>query len=150
MGNIKDICINCKTKPVFIQKRRLCKECYRLFYNNKLLQPLKNTRIYHVSEIEFIKTFFKHQNWIYHPAIFRLNGVNYEPDFYDGERNIFIEVSATRQAFYANFEKYKLFIKTYPNIQFEVRDEQGHIKPLIKKQYERKSQQEEVEALQTA
>lgn len=92
----------------------------------------------HNSEIKFIENFFTHKNWIYHPVIFRLNGVNYEPDFYDGERNVFIEVSGTRQAFQANFDKYKLFIKTFPHIKFEVRDIYGKIKPLTKRNYVRK------------
>jgi len=68
--------------------------------------------------------------WIYQPALFRLNGYRYTPDFYDGEREVFIEVSGTRQAFYNNREKYRLFIKTFPGIKFEIRRPNGDLIPL--------------------
>jgi len=152
MKNKDNFCIKCGERPVHVKKRGLCRICYARFYYKSVRSnhPLIDSRIYYSSEIEFIKNFFNHQNWIYHPAVFRLNGINYEPDFYDGERNVFIEVAGTRQAFHRNLEKYKLFKETFPHINFEIRNKQGHIKSLTKGKYERKSQQKEVEVLQTA
>ena len=136
---MKDVCIKCNTEPVFVQKRGLCKKCYgKVCYREMLARNPGLYKYRASSEIEFIKNFFTHKDWVYHPAIFRLDGCNYEPDFYDGKRNMFIEVSGTRQAFHANFEKYKLFIKNYPLINFEIRDFLGEIKPLTKKAYAKK------------
>ena len=137
---MKTLCIQCGEKPVFIQKRGLCRVCYsRVWYRGKKLSTKTNWEIRHGTEIEFIKNFFTHKNWIYHPVFFRLDGCGYQPDFYDGERNVFIEVSGTKQAFSANFEKYKLFIKTFPLINFEIRDIFGNIKPLAKRAYSKKA-----------
>ena len=78
-------------------------------------------KIHHQSEIEFIKGFFNHQNWIYHPAVFKTNMFRDEPDFYDGERDMFIEVAGTSVSFYANKRKYEQFMKIFPKINFEIR-----------------------------
>ena len=124
---MKGICINCtKRKELYCQKRQLCKTCYGKWYNqskrkdSNMLSKYKGDKIQHSSEVEFTK-FFTHNNWKYHPCHFRFNGEGYQPDFYDGERNMFIEVVGTRQAFSANKEKYKKFIATYPKINFEIR-----------------------------
>ena len=69
----------------------------------------------------------KHQNWIAQPAQFSLNGLRYTPDFYDGERNVFIEVSNTRQAYSANKHKYELLRKLFPKLGFEVRKPSGEL-----------------------
>ncbi|GAH53270.1 unnamed protein product, partial [marine sediment metagenome] len=37
--------------------------------------------------------------------------------------------------FHANFEKYKLFIKTFPQIKFEIRNVTGELKLLNKRNY---------------
>lgn len=130
-----ELCIQCKTKLVVIKKVKLCKRCYSQARYSRYKKRTGYGYVRYSSEIEFIKNFFTHKNWLYHPTIFRMNGINYEPDFYDGERNTFIEVSGTIQAFHANFNKYELFIKTFPKIKFEVRDVSGNIKPLTKKVY---------------
>ena len=78
-------------------------------------------------ELEFVKNYFKHSNWIYHPASFNLCGESYSPDFYDGERNMFIEVAGTRQAYSSNKHKYKLMSEIFPKIKFEVRKTDGKI-----------------------
>lgn len=128
-------CVSCKTGIVSVKKRGMCLRCYnKVRYREKY----KDEAIQYDAEIGFIKNFFTHNNWIYQPANFHLDGCGYRPDFYDGERNIFIEVSGTRQAFQANFDKYKLFIKTYPKIKFEIRDIYGNLKPLTKKTYTKK------------
>jgi len=134
-----DVCINCNKRPVDIKKRKLCKRCYAKVHYREMVA--RNPGLYNsnlAKEVEFIKNFFVHNNWIYHPTIFRLSIGNYEPDFYDGKRNVFIEVSGTTQAFYANFEKYKLFVKTFPLIKFEIRNSLGEIKPLTKRAYAKK------------
>lgn len=51
----------------------------------------------------------------------------YEPDFYDCDRNVFIEVAGTRQAFEANREKYHEFIKAFPQLNFEIRRTDGSL-----------------------
>lgn len=135
---MEKLCINCKKNPIYIKKRGLCKLCYpRLRKSGELeikgkATPINKWNIAHQAEIEFIKIFFEHNNWLYHPAIFRFNGNRYEPDFYDGERNVFIEVAGTSQAFYANLSKYKIFIETFPHINFEVRYKSGTLVDLEK------------------
>ena len=135
------LCKKCEKEPIYLKKRSLCKECSRRFYYEQnrdvLLQKRKLTywEVRHSTEVEFIRNFFEHKNWIYHPAIFRVNGKNYEPDFYDAERNVFIEVTGTRQAFEGNKEKYQCFIKTYPLIKFEIRYTTGELLPLKEMKY---------------
>lgn len=125
---IKEKCIICnKVKIVYCQKRRMCKLCYMKWYKQK---ERAQDKIFHLAEVEFIKNFFTHQNWVYQPANFRVNGHRYCPDFYDSERNIFIEVSGTYQAFYNNREKYRQFIQLYPKIILEIRTVKGTIVPL--------------------
>ena len=135
-----NLCIVCKTRPVEVKKRQMCRPCYhKIRYEEyKKRTGFTNKNIRYDTEVMFIKNYFTHNNWIYHPVFFRLDGCGYEPDFYDGERNVFIEVVGTRQAFHANFEKYELFIKNFPKIKFEIRDVQGKLKPLTKGAYVRK------------
>jgi len=130
------ICMGCnKEKYMYCQKRMLCNTCYALWYrehqkNDERKKPHSRylgDKIHHSTEIEFIKNFFEHKNWIYQPAFFRLNGGGYSPDFYDGERNIFIEVSGTHQAFCGNKKKYIEFMKTYPKVNFEIRYSTGEL-----------------------
>lgn len=136
---MNNVCIQCNKNPIYIQKRGLCARCYYQARNySKRTKTKPNWVIRHGKELEFVKNYFTHKDWFYHPVIFRLNGCNYEPDFYDATRNTFIEVSGTRQAFHANLEKYKLFIKTFPKINFEVRDIYGELKPLTKRVYTKK------------
>ncbi len=131
----KLLCIECKKEPVFIKKRRLCKNCYRRLYSkDKFLDSDIDYKCdetvvkkQHASELEFVRQFFIHPNWVHHPATFRVGNTRYTPDFYDGERNIFIEVVGTHQAFDANKEKYKQFIAKFPKIGFEVRRVNGEI-----------------------
>lgn len=49
----------------------------------------------------------------------------YSPDFYDGNRNVFIEVIGSRQAYDQNKEKYDLMKKIFPKIKFEIRTPDG-------------------------
>lgn len=82
-------------------------------------------KIQHRAEIIFIQKFFDHKNWTYQPAIFNLGNAKYTPDFYDAERNIFIEVVGTRQAYHFNKEKYKQFVLKFPALKFEIRTPNG-------------------------
>ncbi|MCK5016936.1 MAG: hypothetical protein KAS32_07670 [Candidatus Peribacteraceae bacterium] len=133
-AQIKEKCVLCnKEKKIYCQKRRMCKLCYLKWYRQKEKVVVKQNyqdKIFHLKEVEFIKNFFTHQNWVYQPANFRVNGHRYCPDFYDGERNVFIEVAGTYQAFYGNRSKYRQFIQLYPKIKFEVRVVTGKIVPL--------------------
>lgn len=132
-----NLCIECQKKKISIKKRSLCRRCYGKFQRDNrkgfpinpihqfTMKTVENKEVH--GEIEFIKSFFSHTNWLHHPALFRLGGVNYSPDFYDGERNIFIEVSGTRQAYHFNKDKYILFRKLFPKLNFEVRKPSGEL-----------------------
>lgn len=134
------MCIACKENLIYVKKRKLCKRCYQRWFKDEkkgTKPPLQrrpgddyHQRIQHLSEINFSRNFFNHKNWIYQPATFRFNGDIFLPDFYDGERNVFIEVSGTHSAFYANRQKYHAFIEAYPKIKFEVRLVNGQQIPL--------------------
>lgn len=125
---MENLCISCKKLPVYVKKSGFCKNCYQ-YYRRQERGDTKQPyyRIKHTSEVEFIKHFFKHKNWYYHPAIFKANGFRYEPDFYDGNRNVFIEVSASRLALEGNQEKYKKFIKAFPHFTLEIRRSNGEL-----------------------
>ncbi len=127
---MKKVCIRCKKRPFAVKKHKLCSACYQRWYmqlKKKRGFKIPNYKIQHESEVEFIKNFFTHTNWIHHPAIFRMSKTRYEPDFYDGERGVFIEVAGTTQAFYANVEKYKDFMIEYKHIKFEIRHTDGKL-----------------------
>ena len=81
----------------------------------------------HDREKVFAATFFNHSNWAYEPSTFHVNGEKYTPDFYDGKRDVFIEVTGTRQAYHQNKHKYDLFVKLYSNLNFEIRTPDGAI-----------------------
>ena len=135
-------CIQCHEREIVIKKRQLCLLCAGRFYRGHLEKPFHEriktlsqsratlTKYEMFAEINFVKEFFTHKNWVHHPAIFHLNNVNYAPDFYDSERNVFIEVIGTRQAFHANKEKYALMTTIFPKINFEIRDNFGNLIPL--------------------
>ena len=124
---MKNICINCRKEPVANKKRQLCNKCYRKLYYKNQLYNLHFGNINHESEMEFAKNFFNHKNWLYHPVVFRLNDTTYEPDFYDGKRNVFIEIAGTRQAFHANKKKYIDFTNIFKKLKFEVRKPSGEL-----------------------
>ena len=130
-----DLCIVCKERAVRIKCRGLCDACYRKerksgFKNKARAFSVEVSRataqkIQNRAEIEFVKNFFHHTNWIHQPASFRCNGTYYQPDFYDQERNTFIEVAGTRQAYEQNKNKYKIFRDYFPSLNFEIRKEDG-------------------------
>jgi len=131
-----EFCVDCGKQPIYIKKRKLCFFCYGRFYRKagRILTPANPPQTPHVQrtlvhkgEITFIKSYFDHQNWIYQPAIFYLNGGKYAPDFFDGERGTFIEVSATRQAYHANKKKYALFRQLFPALTLEIRKPDGSL-----------------------
>ena len=75
----------------------------------------------------FIKNYFTHAEWIYQPACFHLGNSNYTPDFYDQKRNVFIEVSGTKQAYHDNKIKYEKFKEMFPGVKFEIRYTDGEM-----------------------
>lgn len=126
---MKKLCVSCKEREIKIRKVQLCGRCYQRQRYVDMKIPSKNAHqnINHLSEVDFVRNFFEHKNWVYQPATFRFNSDIYMPDFYDGDRNVFIEVVGTRQAFSANKEKYKEFTKKYPKINFEIRQVNGDL-----------------------
>jgi hypothetical protein len=128
------MCVECGEKPVAIKKRGLCARCYQKIRRGQIkdvfLAPITKLQFAQHDanrEMDFVKTFFTHKNWIHHPANFKFNGETYTPDFYDGERNVFIEVVGSHQAFHQNKYKYELMEKYYPKISFEIRKYTGNI-----------------------
>jgi hypothetical protein len=85
----------------------------------------KSSDILNANEIEFVENFFQHTDWVHHPCSFRLSNMSYTPDFYDKRRNVFIEVSGTRQAYHQNKLKYQLLTQEFPAINFEIRKVNG-------------------------
>jgi len=134
-----ELCIDCHERPIHIKKRGLCQRCYLRHHargefsqagppkeNRYASRPTLNKRELN-GEFEFVKSYFKDGSWIYQPAIFKLNGQKYSPDFYDPARNVWIEVSSTRQAYHANKDKYQLFRELYPHLNFEIRKPTGEL-----------------------
>ena len=139
------LCTECHKDPIQIKKYGLCRKCYsRLYYADKLkpvlsrvsLPPSKENyasgatieKMERDGEFEFVRSFFnKNTNWVHQPALFYFDGKKYRPDFYDVERNVFIEVSRTRQAYSKNKHKYDLFRKLYPKLNFEIRKPSGDL-----------------------
>lgn len=131
-----NLCIECGERPVFNKKRNLCRICYQQYIRkggaikSQIGWKVKSRRIILSEKIDrefvFIKNYFNHNNWVRHPATFRFDGATiYAPDFYDGERNVFIEVVGSRQAYHQNKEKYELMKSIYPKINFEIRTVDG-------------------------
>lgn len=131
-----ELCSECREEPIINKKRQLGSRCYqrlRATYGYQLKggehrQPVSAITLVkyrNQREMKFIKNYFKHNNWQYEPATFRLNGEKYNPDFYDGERNVFIEVVGSRQAYDQNKAKYALMKKLFPKIEFEIRTPDG-------------------------
>ena len=134
LGKSTEICISCKKNKIFYKSRKLCNSCYHKLARSKKLEklyPKTNSTIAEIhfkAEMDFVKNYFINNNdWVYQPATFNLNGMKYTPDFYDIKKNIFIEVVGSKQAFYANREKYILLKQLFPKIKFEVRHSSGHI-----------------------
>ena len=130
-----ETCIVCKQNPIVIKKRSLCAKCYQAF-RKKRGRLLTKESLYcekaeevraNRGEVDFIKNFFKHQYWYYQPALFRINNFSYTPDFYDGARNVFIEVVSSRQAYHQNKDKYIKFVNTYPKLGLEIRLPTGEL-----------------------
>ena len=127
------LCSRCGERPVRHIKRRLCHRCYQiLWWAGGLTAPVMlmetpDDPTPYGKEMKFIKNFFTHSEWKHQPATFKINGKKYCPDFYDGERNVFIEVSGSRQAYHANKDKYRLFRELFPLISFEIRKTDGSI-----------------------
>ena len=130
------MCIHCKKeKPIYCKKRGLCRQCYGQirkkqgsFINPKTHDYKAGLKEYEITrEVEFIKNFFEHNNWLHQPAVFRFNGEKYSPDFYDIDRNVFIEVSGSRQAYHQAKEKYASFREHFPQINFEIRKSDGSL-----------------------
>lgn len=124
-------CIRCKAKPIQHVKRQLCNRCYAYLrrngglVDNVMIQGSSLPNDPYEREIDFIKNFFTHSNWQHQPATFKINGARYTPDFYDGERNVFIEISGSRQAYHINKDKYELFKQLFPKLSFEIRKSDG-------------------------
>lgn len=128
-----ELCVECKKKKIWVKKWELCYSCYQRFRNAGKLKgmtsytPQAKAKRRHKRELDFIKNYFQHNNWQHEPAMFRLNGENYNPDFYDGERNVFIEVTGSRQAYEQNKHKYALMKTLFPKIKFEIRTPDGQL-----------------------
>jgi len=130
-----NVCVECNEHKILIKKRGLCSRCYQRLRNvtggfkneTSKVSMVTENKYNSYRELEFVKNYFTHKNWVYQPALFRFNGEKYSPDFYDGERDVFIEVTGTRQAYHQAKKKYKEFKKYYPKINFEIRQPDGSL-----------------------
>jgi hypothetical protein len=118
-------CMQCRLREVYA--KGLCKYCYSEAYR----QAKRQSPVYS-SEMEFVRNYFTHKNWVSQPAKFRLKfmGVDlktYTPDFYDGETGVFIEVSSCSTAYWQGKATYDAFRKSYPTLTLEVRDIDGNL-----------------------
>lgn len=78
------VCVKCKKRPVHIKKRGLCSHCYQRFRDehgpilkgnpNAVFNTHTSKEHQHGREVEFIRNYFTHDNWIYQPATFRFDG----------------------------------------------------------------------------
>lgn len=74
-------------------------------------------------EKEFFNVYFANRECI-RPGFFPLDHdgfTKYFPDFYDPERDVYIEVAGTHQAYNSNRDKYKTFQSQYDDLNFEFR-----------------------------
>lgn len=142
-----ELCTACGASPVLIKKRGLCVKCYNKHRkeNPDMFKPLmvsiprhdKNDNsplvsgrgfYLHERELDFIRNYFKHSDWVAKPVMFNLsNDIKYTPDFYDSVTNTFIEVAGTRQAYHINKNKYELLKSKFPQIKFEIRKSDGSL-----------------------
>ena len=127
-----DYCVECKENTVAVAKYGLCMKCYQRarrkgVKSSAIIADCKPVEIKNRQnrEMSFVKNFFNHNNWIHQPGIFRIDMFSYSPDFYDGNRNAYIEVAGTRQAYHANKSKIKQIKKAFPLINFEIRQVSG-------------------------
>ena len=129
----ENICVACNKLKIMIKRHSLCHLCYRKIYkagqlSDDILAPLSAPTIkkyQQEGEVEFVRNFFTHTNWVHRPCVFKLGTTAYAPDFYDKERNVFIEVAATRQAYSENRDKYLLMQEYFPGIVLEIRQPSG-------------------------
>lgn len=89
------------------------------YVNTQKFDSIKNE-----NERLFAKNFFKHENWKSQPVTINLGGYTYRPDFYDEERDVYIEVIGTRQAYHQNKAKY-FKAKEILGDKFEIRSVDG-------------------------
>jgi len=122
---------------VHIKKRGLCEVHYQRERKNAggfppqgemvgavhrdMFSLRRHKRSLYPREMEFVRHFFEHKNWFYELVTFHCEDFNYTPDFYDANRNVFIEVIGTRQALHKNREKYQKIIEMLPHLKFEFR-----------------------------
>lgn len=128
------VCVRCSIREIAIKKRSLCYPCYQELYRNGKIgksrslttgHGKKSREIKERREMNFVKNYFTHSEWIHHPASFLLGEHTYTPDFYDKKKNIFIEVVGSQQAYQANKFKYKLFSECFPLLTLIFMDQQG-------------------------
>lgn len=131
-------CVLCGKEEIYNKKRQLCKSCYSRLYNkgelkdvrrkNKVfLQLYGDDSLSSQKKFEFIKNFFDHDKWYFKSVSFQLlNGKLLVPDFYDIERDVFIKVILSRQAYSLDKEKYREFKKLFYNLELELRTPDGN------------------------
>ena len=126
------LCRKCNNREIELKKHGLCKPCYQ----SERRQHIKEHGSFGGSiirdmpvnkrEIEFLIS-RSDSHLIYDPARFNLGDTSYSPDFYDVEKNIFIEVAGSRQAYSKNKHKYKIMAEKFPLIKLEVRLPDGRL-----------------------
>jgi hypothetical protein len=121
------LCSQCEERPIAYKKSNLCTACYQKNRKKRVGSISVSERQFSTQprEILFIKNYFRHSNWLYHPITFNFSDFSYTPDFFDLDRQTFIEVVGTRQAFHQNKNQYIMVKQTFPCFSFEIRDVLG-------------------------
>lgn len=106
------------------------------------IETIRNRR-----EKIFAQLFFDNGNWISQPRTFVFSdGTKYTPDFYDVDRDVYIEVVGTRQAYSLNKDKYAKMAKEFEAFGFECRRFTGELYITIPKNELRKRNPDHVDA----
>lgn len=69
--------------------------------------------------------------YIFPVPMLNLDATRYRPDFYLPEKDLYIEVVGTRQAYHANKHKYEEFRRTHHDKNFQIVDRYGKIYPSL-------------------
>jgi len=117
-------CHRCQQDKISIKKRNLCGKCNVLALNKGELSPpvIK-------AEYDFAENYCGSDSLLHHNATFKFNGLRYTPDFYDVDRDVFIEVVASFVEYKSIKLRTSMFKKYYPNLGFEIRYPNGEVVP---------------------
>ena len=130
-----ELCIKCGKEPIHIKKRGLGRKCYNALVRTlrRAHTSLKSTGcddgvIEFERHLQFAAAFLGTRPFLYRPARFRLGGSrSHTPSFYDVERDTWVDVVCTRQAYHIAKGHYEALRLRYPHLKFELRRPDGSV-----------------------